>query len=93
MAGEKLERFGFHTIGDLARKILAECGREDMPIVTDQRRVRPEKSEVLELICANAKAKERCGWEPSWSLDEGLAETVAFVRANLDAYRPQVYAV
>ncbi|MBZ0268674.1 SDR family NAD(P)-dependent oxidoreductase [bacterium] len=81
------------TIGDLAKRILAACDREDMPIVTDEKRVRPEKSEVLELVCANAKAKERCGWEPKWSLDDGLAETVAFMRDNLDLYRPKEYAV
>ena len=49
--------------------------------------------EVFELICSNAKAKERCGWEPKWSLDDGLAETVAFVRENLAMYRPQEYSV
>ncbi len=81
------------SIGDLAKRILTICGRDDMPIVTDDRRVRPEKSEVLELVCANAKAKERAGWEPKWSLDDGLAETVQFVRDHIDRYRPREYAV
>ena len=81
------------TIGDLAGRILALCGRQDMPVVTDEQRIRPGRSEVLELICANAKAKERCGWEPRWSLDDGLKETIAFVKDHPDLYRPQVYAV
>ena len=51
------------TIGDLAKRILELCDRADMPIVTDDQRIRPGKSEVLELVCANAKAKERCGWD------------------------------
>ena len=81
------------TIGDLAGRILALCGRDDMPVVTDEQRIRPERSEVLELICANARAKERCGWEPRWSLDDGLKETIAFVKDHLDQYRPKAYAV
>jgi len=81
------------TIGDLAARILTLCGREDMPIVTDEQRIRPDKSEVLELVCANARAKARCGWEPRRSLDDGLKETIAFVRDHLDLYRPRVYAV
>lgn len=81
------------TIGELAQKILDLCGRGDMPIVTDQQRIRPGKSEVFELICANEKAKERCGWEPKWSLEDGLKETIEYVREHLDQYRPQEYAV
>ncbi len=81
------------TIGELAKRILAICGREEMPIVTDENRIRPEKSEVLELVCANAKAAERCGWKPARTLDEGLRETVEFIRNNPDLYRPREYAV
>ncbi|GJM45273.1 MAG: NAD-dependent dehydratase [Gemmatimonadota bacterium] len=81
------------TIGELAQRILKVCGCPDLPIVTDEQRIRPEKSEVLELVCANAKAKERCGWVPKWSLEDGLAETVEFVREHPELYRPKVYAV
>lgn len=81
------------AIGELAKKILAIVGREDLPIVTDDARVRPEKSEVMELICDASKARERCAWTPRRTLDEGLRETVEFVRANLALYRPEVYAL
>ncbi len=81
------------TIGDLAKRILELCDRADLPIVTDDQRIRPGKSEVFELVCANAKAKERCGWEPRWSLEDGLKETIEFVRENLSLYRPKVYAL
>ncbi|MFN8177208.1 MAG: SDR family NAD(P)-dependent oxidoreductase [bacterium] len=81
------------TIGDLARKILAACGRSDLPIVTEDARVRPEASEVMELVCDASKARERCGWTARRTLDEGLRETVDFVRANLSLYRPEVYAL
>lgn len=81
------------TIGDLARRILELCGREEMPIRTDERRVRPEKSEVFELVCDNAQAAARCGWSPTWTLTDGLRETIEFVRAHPELYRPEVYTV
>ncbi len=81
------------TIGELAKRILALTGREDMPIVTDDQRVRPEKSEVMQLIGDASLARQRCGWTPRHSLDEGLAATVDFVRENLALYRPEVYAL
>jgi dTDP-glucose 4,6-dehydratase len=81
------------SIGELAKRILVIAQRADLPIATDEHRVRPEKSEVMELICDATKAGERCGWKPKRTLEEGLAETVSFVRANLDLYRPEVYAL
>lgn len=81
------------TIGELAKRILALTGREDMPIVTEDQRVRPEKSEVMQLIGDASLARQRCGWTPRHSLDEGLAATVDFVRENLALYRPEVYAL
>ncbi len=81
------------TIGELAKKVLTIAGRPDLPIVTDENRVRPEKSEVMELICDATKARERCRWTSRRGLDEGLRETVDFVRANLELYRPEVYAL
>ncbi len=81
------------TIGDLARKILELCGRADMPIRTDEKRVRPEKSEVFELLCDNRLAAELLGWKPRISLDEGLGRVVEYIRANADRYKTEVYNV
>jgi NAD dependent epimerase/dehydratase len=81
------------SIGDLAHRILDLAGRPQVRVRSDAQRFRPEKSEVFELICDAQKANERCGWKPRWSLDEGLAETLAFVRDHLHMYRPEDYAV
>ncbi len=80
------------SIGDLAKRILKIAGRPDMPIVSDPERVRPEASEVFELVCDASKARERCGWAPRVSLDDGLARTVEFIRENMSLYRPGSYA-
>ncbi len=80
------------SIGDLARRILKIAGRAEMPIVTDPERVRPELSEVFELVGDAGKAKELAGWTPRVSLDEGLERTVEFIRENHALYRPGSYA-
>jgi dTDP-glucose 4,6-dehydratase len=80
------------TIGELARMILEICDSK-ATIVTDAERIRPEKSEVMELICDNSLARELMGWEPKYSLQEGLEETVAWMRENLDRYKTNIYNV
>jgi len=81
------------TIGDLARKILDLMGIPDMPVRADEERYRPEKSEVMELICNNAKARELLGWSPEYSLAEGLQETITWVSANRQIYKPDRYTI
>jgi NAD dependent epimerase/dehydratase len=80
------------AIGELAQKILGIVGR-DLPIVTEEQRLRPAGSEVMRLWADNRKAAALIGWRPQVSLDEGLARTVEWIRGNLDRYRPGVYEV
>jgi nucleoside-diphosphate-sugar epimerase len=80
------------TIGDLAARILGLMGLERR-IVQSAERLRPPKSEVFTLVCNNTKARELCGWAPRYGLDEGLRETIAFVRENMDRFRPGRYAL
>lgn len=80
------------SIEDLAQKLIALTG-SDAHVSLDKDRVRPEKSEVLKLLCDNRKAKELCGWSPSVPLDKGLGESIDFIRANQHLYRPQTYSV
>jgi dTDP-glucose 4,6-dehydratase len=80
------------SIADLARRIETVMGRSS-PVEHDDDRVRPPGSEV-ERLCANADAaRELLGWEPSVSLDEGLASTAAWIAQNLERYRADLYAV
>ena len=81
------------TIGELAKKILTIMECQDIPIYTDCNRIRPEKSEVLNLICDNSKAKSMIGWSPRYSLDEGLKETIDWVRQNKNIYKSGVYNI
>jgi NAD dependent epimerase/dehydratase len=81
------------TIGDMVRIILRMLGKENMPVRQDPSRVRPAKSEVMRLISDNTIAREVCGWKPRYSLEEGLKETVEWIKKNTGNYRPDVYTV
>ncbi len=80
------------SIGELAEKIVAMVGGQKR-IVREDARVRPEPSEVLELLCDNRKARELVGWEPRVSLEEGLSRTIGFIQENLSRYKPEIYNV
>lgn len=80
------------TIANLA-KLICELMGSDKPVVLDSERLRPSKSEVYTLICDNRQAQERAGWQPNYSLKQGLHETIEFIVANLGLYRPDRYTV
>jgi dTDP-glucose 4,6-dehydratase len=80
------------SIGELARRILELVGRR-VRIVKERARVRPAESEVMRLISDPRKAKRVAGWSARVPLEEGLERTVTWVRANLDRYRPEAYAL
>jgi dTDP-glucose 4,6-dehydratase len=81
------------AMGDLARTILKMMNKEQTEIVSEEQRVRPENSEVYELVCDNRKAKETCGWEPTTSLQRGLEQTISWVEKNLEGMKPHLYNV
>jgi NAD dependent epimerase/dehydratase len=81
------------TIGSMAKMILRLAGKENTPIEQDPARIRPSKSEVMKLISNNSKALELSGWKPRYTLEEGLAETMEWIKKHLDLYKPNTYAV
>ena len=52
----------------------------------DERRLRPERSEVELLLSDPGLAGKLLGWTPSVSLEEGIARTAHWLRDNLDRY-------
>lgn len=80
------------SIGDLARLISQLMGVE-IEIVQEEQRFRPEKSEVERLLCDNTKLKKFTDWEPKYSLEEGLNETIKWMSSHLNMYKPEVYNV
>jgi len=82
------------SVGDLARKII-NLINPDAVILTDDVRLRPEKSEVERLLGSNDKLKRLTNWKQQYSLDAGLAETIGWFRekGNLAGYKAGVYNI
>jgi dTDP-glucose 4,6-dehydratase len=84
------------SIGDTARTI-AEVMSVDIDIVTDEVRLRPERSEVERLWASNARARELFGWAPAYGglegFRRGLEETATWFTQdqNLSAYKADIY--
>lgn len=78
------------SIGELAEELVRQINPAAR-VVCDEQRLRPEKSEVERLLGSNEKIRRLTGWEPRHTLEEGLAETIAFLRGNLDRYKSDVY--
>jgi dTDP-glucose 4,6-dehydratase len=80
------------SIGELAERVIRFVGRP-VEIAADAERLRPEKSEVLRLLSDNGRARAALGWQPAWSLDDGLRETIRWVGEHLEFYRPGRYEI
>lgn len=80
------------TVGDIVNKI-GSLLNKDINVEVDDRRARPERSEVSQLISDNSRIRELTGWEPRVSLDEGLRETIAYIQENLSEYKIDQYNV
>ena len=78
------------TIGELVERIGTRLGRP-IAVETDPDRVRPAASEVGRLLAGNALARELMGWQPLYTLDDALDETIAWVRDNLAMFRVDTY--
>ena len=80
------------SIGDLANELIRQIN-PNAKIICDEQRVRPEKSEVNRLLGCNEKIKRLTSWTPQYTFEEGLTETIEFLRNNLDKYKVDIYNV
>lgn len=78
------------SMGDLARKLIERINPK-AEIVCDERRLRPEKSEVNRLLGANEKIRRLTDWEPEYTIEMGLEITIDWLRKNLGRYNPNEY--
>ncbi len=80
------------SVGELAGQIIRLVGRP-VEIATEEERLRPEKSEVMRLLSDNGLARQMLGWEPVYSLEDGLRETIAWIGDHLDFYNVGRYEI
>ena len=78
------------SIGALAEELIRQIA-PDAKVICDEQRLRPEKSEVNRLLGCNEKIMRLTEWKPRYTFEEGLAETISFLRDNLDKYKTDIY--
>jgi NAD dependent epimerase/dehydratase len=81
------------SIGALCNTILTELGKPDLPVVSEDVRIRPENSEVDRLCASNIKAREVLDWQPKHTLQEGISKTIEWIRNDPEIHRPKTYAI
>lgn len=82
------------SVGDLAQKLI-DLINPAARIISDEQRVRPKNSEVFRLLGSNEKIKSLTDWNTSFSLDEGLKQTIEWFRKpeNLARYKHEIYNI
>jgi NAD dependent epimerase/dehydratase len=82
------------SVGDLANTLINLINPE-AKIILDTQRLRPANSEVFRLFGSNEKIKRLTNWEQSYSLIEGLTQTVQWFRDPeiLKRYKDDLYNI
>jgi NAD dependent epimerase/dehydratase len=80
------------SVGDLAQELITQINPQ-AKIRYDEQRMRPEKSEVFRLFGSNEKIVSNTNWKPSYSLKQGLNETITWFKdsKNLSQYKADIY--
>lgn len=78
------------SIGELAEELIRQIN-PNAKIICDDQRLRPEKSEVNRLLGSNEKIQKLTNWKPQYSFEEGLRETIEFLKNNMDKYKADIY--
>lgn len=75
--------------------LIKKLMKSDVRFITDEQRLRPEKSEVNRLWCDNSLMRQLTGFVPQYSLEEGVQLTIDwFMNSdNLKKYKTDVYNV
>jgi dTDP-glucose 4,6-dehydratase len=86
------------SIGETAN-LIGEIMGVPIEIITDEKRLRPDKSEVERLWASNEKALQILGWRPQYDgrygLMRGLTETIEWFRdpVNSSNYKAEIYNI
>jgi dTDP-glucose 4,6-dehydratase len=80
------------SIGALAAEIIAQINPKAQ-IICEEERLRPENSEVNRLLGSNEKIKRLTDWTPNYSLEEGIHETIEWMKQNINSYKTDIYNI
>lgn len=76
-------------------ELIARLMHAEVEFVEDTQRLRPKNSEVFRLWGDNAKIKSLTGFEPAYTIERGLQETIDWFSdpENLKKYKADIYNV
>ena len=80
------------SIGNLAQEIIAQIN-PSARIICDEERLRPKKSEVNRLLGDNTKIRKLTNWKMQYTFEEGIAQTIAWLRENMSQYKVDCYNI
>ena len=82
------------TIGELAQELIGQIN-PGAKIISDEQRLRPQKSEVFRLFGSNQKIRKETNWKPEHNLKQGLEKTIEWFKnpENLKQYKSNIYNI
>lgn len=80
------------SIGELANEIISQIN-PNAKIVCEKQRLRPEKSEVNRLLGDNTKIKNLTDWKPQYTFEQGIKETIDWIKNNMSKYKIDIYNI
>ena len=80
------------SVGDTLN-LIKDLMKSDVTFITEDQRLRPEKSEVFRLWCDNSLINQLTGFKPEFSIERGLQETINWFlnSKNLVKYKSDIY--
>lgn len=78
------------SIGELAQVIIRQIN-PGARVICDEDRLRPAKSEVNRLLGSNEKIRKLTDWAPQYTFEQGIAETIEWMKQNLASYKSDIY--
>lgn len=80
------------SIGELVKEIM-KIMVVDLPVVSEEKRIRPGNSEVERLVCNNKKLLNGSSWKPEYDLNQGLSEAINWLIENIQTYKAELYHI
>ncbi|EOX9826022.1 SDR family NAD(P)-dependent oxidoreductase [Campylobacter jejuni] len=76
-------------------ELIMNIMKTDIKIISDDKRIRPENSEVFRLWCDNRKILQYTDFKPKYSLEEGLKESINWYTnpLNLQKFKSHIYNI
>ena len=80
------------SIGDVAKTII-DLINPNAKIISDEERIRPDKSEVNRLLGSNEKLKKLTRWVQEYTFKNGVNETIKWFEKNNKLYKSDIYNI